>query len=87
MGAIFSLAFESPRATPKVVAALFVPNILGYYAGQLIEGKLIIDHHLVAILLWALCYGLGFGAGLGAAFHLCQAQARELIAAQMTTSR
>jgi hypothetical protein len=82
MGLIFSLAFRAPRATPKSIAALFVFNILGYYAGQRIEGKLIIDHPLVAILLWALCYGIGFGAGLGAAFHVCQAQARELIAAR-----
>ena len=84
MGATFSLAFAAPRTMPKVIAALFVFNIAGYYAGQQIAGKLLIDHRFVAILLWALCYGIGFGAGLGAAFHFCQAQARKLIAAQMS---
>ena len=80
MGGVFSTAFQAHRALPSVIAALFIPNLLGYYAGRLIEGKLIIDHPLVAILLWAICYGIGLGAGLGAAFHLCQAGAREIIA-------
>ena len=82
MGAIFSFAFGASRAMPKVIAALFVLNMLGYYAGEKIEGKLIIDHPLMAILCWALCYGIGFGAGLGAAFHFCQEQARALMAAE-----
>jgi hypothetical protein len=64
---------------PKVIAALFALNTLGYYVGGRIEGKLIIDHPVAAMLLWGLCYGIGFGAGLGIAFHLCQEQARALI--------
>ncbi len=80
MGAILSLAFDAPRAMARVVFALFALNGLGYYVGGRIEGKLIIDHPLAAMLLWGGCYGIGFGAGLGVAFHLCQAQARALIA-------
>ncbi|MEI9895335.1 MAG: hypothetical protein WDN28_15960 [Chthoniobacter sp.] len=72
MGAILALAFDHPRAMPKVIAALFVLNALGYYAGGKIEGKLAIDHRLVAMLLWGACYGIGFGAGLGAAFYFCR---------------
>jgi hypothetical protein len=79
MGAILALSFDAPRAMLGSIAALFVLNTLGYYAGDWIEGKLILEHRLVAILLWGACYGIGFGAGLGIAFHLCQARARELL--------
>ncbi len=76
MGAILALAFDAPRAMPAVICSLFILNTLGYYAGGWIEGKLIVDHRLVAMMLWGVCYGIGFGAGLGVAFHLCQASAR-----------
>lgn len=79
MGAILSLAFGAPRAMPAVIVALFVLNTLGYFVGERIALKLIIDHRFVAVILWALFYGLGFGAGLGVAFHSCQSQARELL--------
>jgi hypothetical protein len=81
MGAILSLSFDAPRVMPKVIAALFILNASGYYVGGRIEGKLIIDHPIAAVLLWGLCYGIGFGAGLGVAFHLCQEQARALLRA------
>jgi hypothetical protein len=79
MGAILSLAFAAPRTMPQVIAAIFILHTLGYSAGEWIALKLIVDHRFTAVILWALCYGLGFGAGLGAAFHLCQSQAREII--------
>ena len=79
MGAILAFAFDAPRAAPKVILTLFVLNALGYYAGGKIEGKLAVDHRLAAMLLWGACYGIGFGAGLGAAFHFCQEQARALL--------
>lgn len=79
MGAILGLAFAAPRAMLKVIAALFLLNALGYYAGERLAGKLLVDHRLAAVLLWALCYGMGFGAGLGAAFHFCQEEARALV--------
>jgi hypothetical protein len=79
MGAVLAFAFDVPRAAPKAILALFVLNTLGYYLGGKVEGKLIIDHRLTAMLLWGACYGIGFGAGLGAAFHLCQERARALL--------
>ena len=79
MGAILSLAFDTPRTMPKVIATLFILHTLGYSLGEWIALKLIVDHRLTAVVLWGLFYGLGFGAGLGAAFHFCQAQAREMI--------
>jgi hypothetical protein len=79
MGTIFAFAFDARRAVVKIIAALFVLNAAGYYAGGWFEGKLVIDHRLTAILLWGICYGMGFGAGLGMAFHFCQTRARALI--------
>ena len=76
MGAVSAVAFDAQRSLLKIIAALAVPNALGYFAGGWLEGKLAIDHRLVAMLLWGVCYGIGFGAGLGLAFHLCQARAR-----------
>jgi hypothetical protein len=82
MGAILALAFDAPRALPQVITALFLLHGAGYYLGGRFEGKLLLDHRLVAMFLWAAGYGLGFGAGLGAAFHFCQSRARELIVAR-----
>jgi hypothetical protein len=79
MAAIFSYAFDAPRAFLKSFAALFLLNTLGYYAGGWFEGKLAIHHRPAAMLLWGVCYGAGFGAGLGLAFHFCQAGVRALL--------
>ena len=79
MGLILAFAFGVPGTAPKVILALFLLNGIGYYAGGKIEGKLGVDHRLAAIFLWGACYGIGFGAGLGTAFHLCQERARALL--------
>jgi len=79
MGTILVLAFDAQRVLLKVVAALFILNALGYYAGGWVEGKLVGDHRVAAMLLWGVCYGVGFGAGLGVAFYLCQTQARDAL--------
>ncbi|HSI11198.1 MAG TPA: hypothetical protein VK961_04105 [Chthoniobacter sp.] len=82
MGAILSLAFDHPRAMPKTILALFLLNTAGYYAGGKLEGLLGVGHRHTAQLLWGACYGIGFGAGLGAAFYFCQERVRALLASQ-----
>ena len=82
MGAILAFAFDAPRAMGKSIAVLFFLNTLGYYAGGWFEGKLAIDHRLAGMLLWGICYGIGLGAGLGVAFHLCQERARAALRAR-----
>lgn len=79
MGAILVVAFDAMPALWKVIGALFVLNSAGYFIGGVVEGALIKEYRLTAMLLWGGGYGLGFGAGLGLAFHLCQERARELI--------
>lgn len=94
MGWILATAFASREAVWKAVAALFVLNSLGYFVGGWIEGWMMPLKTLslagipltrstiitAAKLQWGVCYGLGFGAGLGLAFHLCQARTRALLA-------
>lgn len=95
MGGLFAAAFGERSAALKSIAALFVLNTVGYYAGGWVEGKvarlpnlslagLVVEKPpplTVAMLLWGVCYGLGLGAGLGLAFHFCQGSARRLITA------
>ena len=63
------------QSAVKIITAPFVLNALGYFTGGWTVGKLAIDRRLAAKLLWGACCGIGFGAGLGGAFHLCQARA------------
>jgi len=81
MGLILVLAFDAPRSLPLLIAALFTLNTAGYYAGGWIEGKLAIDHRTAGMLLWGVSYGIGigFGPGLGIAFHLFQQEARSRV--------
>lgn len=80
MGVIFALAFDAGRRIVPVVAALFLLNAGGYFIGGVCEEALFPYNGLAARLSWGVCYGIGFGAGLGVAFYLCQAEARRLLA-------
>ena len=79
MGWMLAMAFDAQGSLVSIIAALFVLNSLGYFVGGVFEGKLISQLPLLAKLQWGVCYGLGFGAGLGLAFYLCQDRARALL--------
>ncbi|HEX9699826.1 MAG TPA: hypothetical protein VGD06_10235 [Acidobacteriota bacterium] len=95
MGWILVTAFEASGALVKVVAALFVLNAIGYFAGGWIAYGVMGSESLplignvvsrgtqmrIGMLLWGVFYGLGLGAGLGYAFHACQERARQLLLA------
>jgi len=95
MGVLLSLGFKAPEAMLRIILALFVGNLLGYFIGEwtyngvnaLKEGNatgFVLERQTrstLSKLTWGLCYGLGFGAGIGFAFHACQAKARKLLAA------
>ncbi len=90
MGWMLARAFDAKGSVLKVIAALFVLNSLGYFAGGWIEGTVGGMRQLslfgtavakpaqatLAKLLWGVCYGIGFGAGLGLAFQWCQERTR-----------
>jgi hypothetical protein len=92
MGWILTRAFGARDALVPVILVLFVTNAAGYFFGGWLEGALMpaMDSPVsgavprrvqirIAMLVWGVCYGLGFGAGLGYAFHRCQRAARALI--------
>jgi len=88
MGWMLALAFDSGGKTIKVIAVLFLLNSLGYFIGGVVEGAGFrfpgtslskSTQVIIAKSLWGVCYGIGFGAGLGMAFHMCQAKTRVLL--------
>ncbi len=79
MGRMLASAFGACGDLLKVIAALFILNSAGYVIGGVIEGALIHQNALAAKLLWDVSYGVGVGAGLGLAFHLCQSRTRALL--------
>jgi hypothetical protein len=96
MAWIMVCAFDAHRSFLKVIAALFILNSLGYFIGGWVESMVMRSPGLslgditlsrrtrmtVAMLLWGVFYGIGFGAGLGYAFHACQDRARALLRLQ-----
>jgi len=75
MGLVFASAFDAWGAAPQVIAVLFATNAAGYFAGGVVEGLVAHSNMTIAMLLWGVCYGLGFGSGLGMAFYFCQEKA------------
>jgi hypothetical protein len=98
MGAILACAFDAKESAFKVIAVLFVLNAIGYFGGGWVEGTFMgmksipllgvvlarPVQAMIAKLLWGVCYGVGFGAGLGFAFHLCQGRTRAALKASET---
>ncbi len=90
MGWMLARALETQASVVKIIAALSVLNSVGYFAGGWIEGAVAGPRQcslfgleatkptqaMLAKLCWGVCYVLGFGAGLGLAFHFCQAKTR-----------
>ena len=76
MSVILAAAFDAWPSLLKLIAALFLANAAGYFIGGVAEAKV---PGVAGKLLWGVCYGVGFGAGLGYAFHECQSAARRLL--------
>ena len=93
MGWMLCKAFAAPEQLLKVILALFLLNSAGYFIGGVFEGMLLKQkectifgltlsgtwQNIVAKMQWGLCYGIGLGAGLGVAYHLCQTKARAIL--------
>ena len=81
---VLARAFGNYRALPLVIAVLFLTHSAGYFAGGYamyhfpksgtgwLEGVSKQNLGIVAKLLWGICYGAGFGAGIGHAFFVMQ---------------
>ena len=75
MAVVLALGFGSLRSTVKLSAVLFVSNSLGYFLGAALFQSL---NAPTGMLLFGVVYGLFFGAGIGAALHLVQADTSKL---------
>lgn len=76
MSVILAAAFDAWASLLKLTAVLFLANATGYFIGGVAEANV---PGVTGKLLWGVCYGVGFGAGLGYAFHECQSAARRLL--------
>ena len=56
-------------ATPGSHVELFVAHSAGYFLGEWLHHSL---HGKIGMLLWGVCYGLGFGLGLARALYWAQ---------------
>ncbi|MCI0621604.1 MAG: hypothetical protein L0387_08035, partial [Acidobacteria bacterium] len=70
LGLVLAAACGAWSRFPKIAGALIVAHSAGYFLGEWL-------HHWIdgktGMLLWGVCYGLGFGFGLGRALYLAQA--------------
>ena len=90
MGILLCRTFAATAVLLPVIGALFAGTLIGYYGGGFAEAwvadlatpsllRIAVEKpppSVWAMLSWGVCYGMGFGAGIGAAFHLCQAEHR-----------
>ncbi len=93
MSGMLALGFGVGKEFLKIFAVLLLANVAGYFVGEwaynlvkaLKENNasgLVLSPGTRSVLsktLWGLCYGLGFGAGIGMAFHVCQTETRKLL--------
>ncbi len=86
MGAMLVWTFSAWRELLKVIAALFLLNAVGYFVGGVLDGWIgamesfptpPATQRALAHACWAVAYGMGFGAGIGWAFYLCQTETRK----------
>lgn len=74
LGAVIASAFGNGREMAKIIAVLVVANTLGYFLGEALHFSI---RGRAGMMLWGAVYGLGLGAGLGAALYYAQAPLRE----------
>jgi hypothetical protein len=86
IGAVIALAFGAPAALGKAAAAITAGNLIGYYLGEWLHVEIGWDYRYLGMAAWGVCYGAGFGAGLGYAFYAAQAPARALLTAREQAS-
>ena len=68
---VAGLLLGGRKALPLAFVALFIGHSAGYFLGGPIHYSLK-EYRVLGILGWGLVYGLGFGAGIGFAFHAFQ---------------
>ena len=62
-------AFGAWNRYPRISLELFVAHSAGYFLGKWLHHSI---HGKIGMLLWGVCYGLGFGLGLARALYWAQ---------------
>jgi hypothetical protein len=69
LGLVLAVTFGARNRYGRISVELFVAHSAGYFLGEWL-------HHLlpgkIGMLLWGVCYGLGFGLGLARALYWAQ---------------
>ena len=69
LGLVVAVAFGARSRYPRIAVELFVAHSAGYFLGEWLHPSL---HGKIGMLLWGVCYGLGFGLGLARALYWAQ---------------
>ncbi len=73
MAWVFARAFRPKQKLAPILTGLFAAHSAGYFIGGILFAAM---GGGMGKILWGVCYGLGFGAGIGWALHLCQRPAQ-----------
>jgi len=69
LGLVLVIAFGARNRYARISLELFVAHSAGYFLGEWLHHSL---HGKIGMLLWGVCYGLGFGLGLARALYWAQ---------------
>lgn len=69
LGLVLAVAFGARNRYARISLELFVAHSAGYFLGEWLHHSL---HGKFGMLLWGVCYGLGFGLGLARALYFAQ---------------
>jgi hypothetical protein len=69
LGLVVAVVFSARNRYVRISLELFVTHSAGYFLGEWLHNSL---HGRIGMLLWGVCYGLGFGFGLVRALYLAQ---------------
>jgi hypothetical protein len=69
LGLVLAVVFGARNRYARISLELFVAHSAGYFLGEWLHHSL---HGKIGMLLWGVCYGLGFGLGLARALYFAQ---------------
>jgi hypothetical protein len=84
MALVLAGAFGAKKALLRLIPALVMANLAGYFLGRLLFYGAIGGN--LGMILYGASYGLGFGAGLGYALFLVQEPIRQRLSTSSSAS-
>ena len=69
LGLVLAIVFGAKSCYARISLELFVAHSAGYFLGEWLHHSF---HVKIGMLLWGVCYGLGFGLGLARALYWAQ---------------